>query len=332
MKNALIIADRYDEAYSPEMQERLASLVNVVAPPQGSDICARSPELLRDVDIILSTWGPPKLDAEFLAATPRLEAFFYAAGSMRHVLTPAAVERDIVICSGIYLNSVPVAEYTLAQIILSLKHTYQATNAYREDLSKSYSTREIPGTSRGKVGLIALGNIGRILADMLRPLGVEILVFDPGLCAEDIRNAGAQPATLEELFKACDVISLHAPEVAATKGMVSGRLLQSMKPGASFINTSRGSLVREDELAEVLRERRDLFAILDVTAPEPPHPSSPLWHLRNVLLTPHISGSQGAERRRLGQAMMDELARFLDGKPLKWRLRCPEELTEVTHA
>jgi phosphoglycerate dehydrogenase-like enzyme len=93
-----------------------------------------------------------------------------------------------------------------------------------------------------------------------------------------------------------------------------------MKSGATFINTARGELVREDELAEVFSQREDLTAVLDVTHPEPPVEGSPLYSLPNVVLTPHIAGSLGRECRRLGQAMIDEFDRWHAGQPLRWQI------------
>jgi phosphoglycerate dehydrogenase-like enzyme len=91
-----------------------------------------------------------------------------------------------------------------------------------------------------------------------------------------------------------------------------------MKPGASFINTARGQIVREDELIDVARRRKDLQFVLDVTCHEPPPTDSPLYTLPNVMLTPHIAGSVGTECRRMGRCMVEELQRFLDGEPLRW--------------
>lgn len=319
MKKALFITSRFDEIYSPELQQRVEGLVDVIAPPQPADILSQAPELLREVEIILSGWHAPVLDEPFLDAAPRLEAFFYAAGCIESVVTPVVRDREIVVCHSIYANSVPVAEFTLAQILLGLKHTYQAQSAYRRDFEQGYSWRNVPGAFGGKVGLIGLGNVSRILLGLLEPFDIQVFACDPALDARQMSALGAEKRALSEIFKACDVVSLHAPEILSTAGMITGDLLQSMKSGATFINTSRGSLVREGELADVLSARSDLYAVLDVTDPEPPLPSSPLWSMPNVCLTPHIAGSQGKERFRVGEAMVDDLERYLKGLPLKYR-------------
>jgi phosphoglycerate dehydrogenase-like enzyme len=99
--------------------------------------------------------------------------------------------------------------------------------------------------------------------------------------------------------------------------MITGDHFKMMKRNASFINTARGAVVRESEMIDALRERPDLFALLDVTYPEPPAADSPLYTLPNVIVTPHIAGSMGDECRRMGRYMVDELERWLAGEPFK---------------
>ena len=102
--------------------------------------------------------------------------------------------------------------------------------------------------------------------------------------------------------------------------MITGEMLMSMKENATFINTSRGAIVDEPALHQVLAKRPDLTAVLDVTYPEPPPPDSPLYTLENVVLTPHIAGSLSAECHRMGQYAIDECRRYLNGEPLLYRV------------
>ena len=123
--------------------------------------------------------------------------------------------------------------------------------------------------------------------------------------------------SLEEIFARSEVVSLHTPLLEETRGMITGDHFRLMRENASFINTARGALVRENEMIQVLRERPDIFAVLDVTSPEPPEDDSPLWTLSNVFMTPHVSGSRGREGLRLGHFVVEELRRYLNGEPLK---------------
>ena len=96
--------------------------------------------------------------------------------------------------------------------------------------------------------------------------------------------------------------------------------IAAMKPYSTFINTSRGAVIRENEMIDVLRQRPDVWAVLDVTYPEPPPPDSPLYTLPNVVLTPHIAGPMDDECRRMGRLILEELQRYLDGKLMKWEI------------
>jgi phosphoglycerate dehydrogenase-like enzyme len=125
---------------------------------------------------------------------------------------------------------------------------------------------------------------------------------------------------LETLFAESEVVSLHTPSLPATRGLITRPLLASLKPRATFINTSRGAVVDEPGLIEVLQQRPDLMALLDVTDPEPPVSGSPLYTLPNVFLTPHIAGSLAGECARMGDLAVEECRRFLAGEPLRWSI------------
>lgn len=144
-----------------------------------------------------------------------------------------------------------------------------------------------------------------------------MVAYDPYVTSEEARVLGVDLMSLEDLYASWEVVSLHAPLLPETEGMILGSHLASMKRNAALINTSRGAVVREAEMVEVLEERPDLWAVLDVTNPEPPEPNSRLYDLPNVMLMPHIAGSQGNECRRMGRLVVDELRRYVAGLPLE---------------
>jgi phosphoglycerate dehydrogenase-like enzyme len=159
-----------------------------------------------------------------------------------------------------------------------------------------------------------------MVAERLRAFDVRVIAYDPFATPEAAADLSVELCTLEALFERSDVVSCHTPWLPETVGLLNGALFRRMKPGASFINTARGAVVNEAELIEVLGARDDLFAVLDVTYPEPPAVDSPLYTLPNVLLTPHIAGSMDDECRRMGRMMVDELDRWLRGEPLRHRV------------
>ncbi len=320
MKKARFISDRIGVVYASEDQAEIARLVDVYAPTLTADAAVSDRSVLREMQILLTTWRGPVLDEAFMQAAPNLEAVFFAAGSIRPIVTDAFWKRDLAICSAWEANAIPVAEFTLSQILLGLKQTHQAANAYRDHRQPDYPHQQISGAFGGKVGIISLGMIGRMVIEHLKRFDVQVLAYDPFISEAEAERLGVKLASLDEVFRSCHVVSLHTPLLKKTENMIRGRHFASMQPYASFINTARGAVVHEAEMIEVLLQRSDLCAMLDVTWPEPPVKTSPLWDMPNVSLTPHIAGSVGQECFRMGRYMLDELRRYLDGQPLRWSL------------
>jgi phosphoglycerate dehydrogenase-like enzyme len=175
----------------------------------------------------------------------------------------------------------------------------------------------VAGAYVSTVGLVSLGMVGRLVRERLRAFDLRVVAHDPYVTTEAAQVLGVDLVSLEELFASADVVSLHTPWLPETEGMIRGYHLASMKQNAALINTSRGTVGREAEMVEVLRERPDLWVVLDVTHPEPPAPDSHLYELSNVVLTPHIAGSLGRECRRMGRLVVDELRRYVEGEPLR---------------
>jgi phosphoglycerate dehydrogenase-like enzyme len=303
--------------YGPEEQRDIAELVSMLSPPLTKVSALENRELLGQASVIFSGWGGPVLDEAFLEAAPRLKAVFYAAGSVSPVITDSAWERGVLVSSAYAANAVPVAEYTLATILFSLKHGWRLARQTREQ--KRFPGRDgAPGAYGSTVGLVSLGMIGRTVLKLLKPFDLKVLAYDPFLTGCEAERLGVERVSLDELFSRSDAVSVHTPWLPETEDMIGGEHLGKMKQGASFINTARGQIVRERDLIEVAMRRPDLQFVLDVTAKEPPDAQSPLYTLANVVLTPHIAGSVGKECRRLGRYMVEELGRFVRGEAMKW--------------
>lgn len=322
MRKAIFVLGEgaYDLIFGAAERDEIASMVDLFAPRQDPDVAQTNPDVLAQAEVILSGWGCPRMDEAFLAAAPNLRAVFYGAGSIKGVVTDAFWQRDIVITSSYAANAVPVAEYTLSQILFCLKRGWQAAHAVKQERKWKAPDSNPAGNFGSTVGIVSLGMIGRMVAEHLQRFDLKVIAYDPFVSPEAARNLGVELCSLDEVFRRADVVSLHAPWLKETENMITGKHFASMKPGATFINTARGAIVCEEEMIRVLGERPDLFAVLDVTWPEPPSPDSPLFTLPNVVLTPHIAGSLGAECQRMGRYATDELRRYLNGEPLHWRI------------
>ena len=316
--NALLIGmpnylpKAYPEALRAEIGKKVRLLPETVSGSEWKNHTAA----LAEADVLFATWGMPKLDEEFLAAAPRLKAVFYAAGSVKCFATPESYKRGIVISSAWQANAIPVAEYSHATILLGLTGFWSSQRLARAG-KFSHQHSPVAGAFHSNVGLVSLGAIGRLVAGHLAKHEINILAYDPYATPAAAASLGVTLVSLQELFAKSHVVSIHTPWLPETEKMINGPLLRSMPEGATLINTSRGAVIDETDLCQVLAERQDITAILDVTHPEPPLPNSPLRTLENVVLTPHIAGSIGGEVARMGYWMNDELDLYLAGKPLQ---------------
>ena len=308
----------YDKIYSPLERQIVAEHVDVYAPVQSAEAIESDPSVLHDAEVILSGWGAPLMDEGFLAAAANLKAVFYGAGSVRKMVTDALWDRGVIVTSAYAANAVPVAEFCVSQILFSLKRGWHHVFEIRR--TQQWKRCPVPGAFGTTVGLISLGMIGRMTLELLQPYDVNLCVYSTSMTPDAAQAAGVKLCTLDEIFRACDVVSLHTPNLPETQGMITGRHFAAMKPDSTFINTARGAVVNEPEMIEVLQKRPDIYALLDVTHPEPPKPGSPLYTLPNVVLTPHIAGSMDAECQRMGQYAVRELLHYVKGEPFDWQI------------
>ncbi len=272
-----------------------------------------------DTELVFSTWGMPSLTKEQLGThLPSLKCVFYAAGSVQAFARPLLAS-GVRVFSAWQANAVPVAEYTLAQILLANKGFFAQARDMKAQRGTPRSTSYL-GNYRQCVGLIGCGSIGSLVAKSLQNYELDVYVYDPYLSDERARALGVTRCALDELFKRCSVVSNHLPNNAETRGMLTYAQFSRMLPYATFLNTGRGAQVVEGDLVRVLSERPDLSAILDVTDPEPSPADHAFYALPNCILTPHIAGSIGNEVWRMSAYMADEFARYQKGEPTQFEV------------
>jgi len=280
---------------------------------------------LAEAEVLFTCWGAPTVDATTLAIAPKLRAIIHAAGTVKALIGPECWQRGIVVSSGADANAVPVAEYALSMILLAGKRVFAAADAYRRTAARPPKPVGIPlaGNYRRTVGIVGASRVGRRLLDLLAPFDLDLLVADPFLDEVGAAALGAGLVGLDELCARAEILSLHAPNIPATRHMIGAAQLAALPDGATVINTARGGILDHDALLAECRTGR-LAAILDVTDPEPLPADSAFYTLPNVLLTPHVAGAQGVEIRRLGTWALEELERYARDEPFAHEVRAAE--------
>lgn len=293
-----------------DVRARLGTLTQVLPDP-----APEAPEAaLADAEIIVSGWGCPTLTPELLAAAPRLRLVAHAAGTVKTLVSDAVWERGITVTSAADANADPVAAYTVALITLAARRTLTMAAHYTEGWPPHAARTGGDGLTVGIIGASRIGR--RVIAELRRSdARYRILLHDPYVTEDEARALGAHRVVLADLCRESAVVSVHAPLLPETTGLLDARLLSLIPDGGALVNTARGALVDTDALAAECATGR-IDAYLDVTDPEPLPADHPLTTLPNVLLTPHIAGAQGTETRRLGQYAVDEVERWLTGSPL----------------
>lgn len=311
---------RDGDVFGQGRRERIAGLVELYPHVVSARNFAEHAPQLRDIEVIFATWGMPRFTDAQLAQLPALKAVFYAAGNVKAFAAPL-VEHDIVLVSGWAINATATIQLALSQVLLTCRGYFRSVRRYAQSRDLRHAKDfQRTGAQGEVVGVIGMGWIGRGLTQQLQALGFRVLASDPFLSFERAAELGVEKVTLEDLFRRAYVVSNHIPDLPSTQRVLGAALFNLMRDGATFINTGRGAQVIEPELAQVLRKRPDLTALLDVTDPEPPARDSELWDLPNVVISPHIGGTIGDEVTRLADAIIEEFLAWDTAKPLRYQV------------
>ncbi|NMB90131.1 MAG: hydroxyacid dehydrogenase [Chloroflexi bacterium] len=270
--------------------------------------------LLPEADACITSWDVARLDADVMAAAPKLKAIAHAGGSVKRFISDEVWKRNIQVFSTSAALGRDVAETTLGLMIVGMKHIFPLNQNIRKGGWRDtlfWPARELHGKT---VGLIGAGMIGTHVIELLQPFSVNILLYDPFVSQEEAARLKVEKVDdVSELARRADIISLHAPANESTYHILDAERLKMMKSNAVLVNTARGTLIDEPALIEELSQGR-FYAFLDVTDPEPPAADSPLRRLENVVVTPHLAGCI-EDCTGLGAMAVEELRRFFAGEP-----------------
>jgi glycerate dehydrogenase len=275
-------------------------------------------ERARPAEIVLTNKAP--LSGETLEQLPRLRFISVLATGHNIVDAMAARQRNIPVSNIPVYGTDSVAQYTFA-LLLELCHRVERHDrAVRQGgwaRAGEFSFWETPLVElAGKtMGIVGFGRIGQRVGELAHAFGMRVMAYAP----RPKPQPGYAPFAfreLREVFAGADVVSLHCPQTPENTGFVNRELLELMKPTAFFINTARGGLVNEKDLAEALERGRPGAAAVDVVSAEPIRPDNPLLKTPNLIITPHLAWATVEARRRLMKMTAQNIRAFLEGEPI----------------
>jgi len=260
-----------------------------------------------------------RLDRSVLDQLPNLKLIAITATGHDNVDKIAAAEKDITVCNVPEYSTDSVAQHVFAMLLSRVHRSFEHDTAIRDGQWQAsgqftFWLSPLAELAGKKMGIVGFGRIGQATARLAVAFGMQVLVYSrtekqiPGL--EDV-----QWCSVEELFAQADVVSLHCPATDSNEQFVNAQLLKQMKPTSVLINTARGKLIHESDLAQALDAGTLAGACLDVLSSEPPASDNPLLHCKNCLLTPHIAWTTVEARQRLMNIVAENIRAFSSGDP-----------------
>lgn len=309
------VEGQFYQIYSDEVLTKLCDLLDISVENIDCHELAKHREALADVEFLFSYWGMSPISvADITAYLPKVRALFYAGGQTEHFRAPF-LDCGIQVISAIHVHAIPVAEFTVAEILLANKGAFLCREILRE---QDYATARkhalhYEGNLYSRVGVLGVGNVGTRVIEYLKPFQVEVLACDPRLTPAIARELGVECVSMEELFSNCNVVTCHLEKSVATENLITYEYLAKMANYSTFINNGYGRHVRVFDLARALKENPTLTAILDVSEPRQEDPAN-LLKLPNVFRTPLIAGSMGNEVSRMGEYVYEQCKKMIEAE------------------
>jgi len=317
----LLSPSRREEVLTPEAQRQLASFAAVTISAQPVLRSEELPALLDGAVACVTGWGTPPLSAELLADFPQLRLIAHTAGTIRRLVPASAFQGGPRVSHAAAIIADSVAEFVMLQALMYQRRLHEINLHMKNSRTWESIREEYPGRLLGNqtAGVVGTGRVGRAVIRLFKAFGCRVLVFDPYLTPEQAAQLGVEKASVDDLMAGADIVSLHAPVLPETTGLVGASQFAKLHNNALFINTARAPLIDEDALFQELKTGR-IFAALDVYSEEPLPLDSRFRSLPNVLLSPHTAGHTLDTHLRQGQAMVDEIQRFLRGDALRYEV------------
>lgn len=304
------------ELFTPAAWDRLCSVADVTVLDDHADRTALA-AVLPPARILVTAWGTARMDAELLTTAPHLELLAHTGGAVSPYTSEELFARGVLVTQAGAAMARSVAEVCMAFTLALLHRIHRFDHALHDGAdwdraSAAPPRHEILGCP---VGVIGASRTGRAYIALATALGARVSVHDPLLTEDEATTLGVRRTGLDELLAASRIVAVHAPALPETHHLIGSRELALLPDGAGLVNTARSWLVDEEALIAALRTGR-IDAALDVYDAEPLPPDHPLRRLPNVLLTPHQAAATVECRQALGESIVDEIVRFVGGKPL----------------
>jgi D-3-phosphoglycerate dehydrogenase len=272
-------------------------------------------DAISDYDALIIRSGS-KVTAQVLERAGRLRVIGRAGIGVDNVDVPVASRKGVVVMNTPTGNAVTTAEHALSLLLSLARKIPQATASIR---AGKWEKNKFEGTEvAGKtLGIVGMGNIGRIVADRAQGLKLHVVAFDPLLSSERAESLGVELVSLDQLFTRADFITVHAPLTPETKHLIGEQSLPKMKKGVMIVNAARGGIVDERALANAIVEGHVAGAALDVFAKEPIESDNPLLALEQVVLTPHLGASTVEAQDRVAKEIAEQVVEFLSAGTIR---------------
>ncbi|MSP60509.1 MAG: phosphoglycerate dehydrogenase [Myxococcales bacterium] len=258
----------------------------------------------------LAVRSATKVTAQILEAAQSLRVVGRAGIGVDNIDVKAASRRGVVVMNTPSGNAITTAEHALCLLLSLARHIPQATASMKAGQweKKKFEGTELCGKT---LGVLGLGNIGRIVADRALGLKMKVIAFDPVLTAEAAAKLGVELVSVDEVFRRADFITVHTPLIAETRGLIGAEAFRKMKDGVLIVNAARGGIVDEVALAEAIKSGKVGGAALDVFVQEPPPKEHPLLALDRVIATPHLGASTEEAQEKVALEVAEQIAAFL---------------------
>jgi D-3-phosphoglycerate dehydrogenase len=251
-----------------------------------------------------------KVDERVLAAAGNLRAIGRAGIGVDNIDVRAATDKGVVVMNAPGGNTVTTGEHAISLLLALARNIPQGTMSLKEGRwdKKLLTGVEVTGKT---LGIMGLGNIGRVVAALARGLRMRVIAADPFVSPEAAEALHVEMVSREVLYQEADFISLHVPRLKETVNMINAETLAQMKPGVRLVNCSRGEVVDLDALYEALESGQVAGAALDVFPTEPPDPTMPLLQHPRVIFTPHLGASTGEAQVKVAEMIANQMASYL---------------------